>query len=105
MVDTAPDETLDSITRDHAARDAAAMGGDAAAPTAVTAPGGVVGREVRLSHDGKPIFIARYFLVGRRLYEVNASAVSGFDDPFVTGFLNSLRITAAPPAMAAPSGR
>ena len=74
------------------------MGGDAAAPTAVTTPEGVVGREVRLSQDGKPIFIARYFLVGRRLYEVNASAISGFDDPFVTGFLNSLRITSAAPA-------
>jgi hypothetical protein len=95
VVDTAPDETLESITRDHAGRDAAAMGGDAAVPTAVTTADGVVGREVRLSHDGQPIFIARYFLVGRRLYEVNASAVSGFDDPFVTGFLNSLRITAA----------
>ena len=95
VVDTAPGETHDSITSDHAAHEVAAIAGDAAAPRAVITPEGVAGREVRFSHDGKPIFIARYFLAGRRLYELDASAIDGFDDPFLAGFLNSLRITRA----------
>jgi len=97
VVDTAPGETVDSIARDHAARTAAAIQGDAGAPHVVTTPEGVVGREVRFSADGRPIFISRYFLVGRRLYEADVSAIDGFDDPFTAGFLNSLRITVRPP--------
>jgi len=95
VVDTAPGETLDSICKDHSARIAAAIQGDAGAPAAVSTPEGVVGREVRFSHDGRPIFVARYFLVGRRFYEVDASAVDGFDDPFTVSFLNSFRTTTA----------
>jgi hypothetical protein len=102
VVDTAPGETLESITSDHAAHEVAAIAGDAAAPRAVTTPEGVAGREVRFSHDGKPIFIARYFLAGRRLYELDASAIDGFDDPFMAGFLKSLRITGGPGTAATP---
>ena len=92
VVDTAPDETLDSITK-----------GDAGPPSVVATREGHVGREVRFSQLAQPIFIARYFLVGRRLYELDTSATSSFDDPFVAGFLNSLRITAvAPRATNAP---
>jgi hypothetical protein len=98
VVDTAPGETLDSIAKDHSRSYAAAISGDAGAPTVVTTPEGVAGREVRFSHDGQPTFIARYFLVGRRLYELDASAIPSFDDPFVAGFLNSFRITASTPA-------
>ena len=100
VVDTAPNETLESITQDHAAHYAAAMSGAAAAATVVATPEGVVGREVRFSSGGDPVFISRYFLVGRRLYELDASAVDGFDDPRLASFLNSLRITGSAPAAA-----
>jgi hypothetical protein len=100
VVDTAPDETLDSIVKAHSARVAAAVQGDAGAPTAVTTSGGVVGREVRFRYNGRPVFIARYFLLGRRLYELDASAIDGLDDPFTTSFLTSFRITAGAPARA-----
>jgi hypothetical protein len=102
VVDTAPDETLDSIVADHAARIAASIQGDAGQPTAVTTAPGVVGREVRFSSNARPVFISRFFLVGRRLYEIDASAVDGFADPFTTGFLNSFRLAAAAPATNAP---
>jgi hypothetical protein len=98
VVDTAPGETVDSIAADHAARTAAGIQGDAGALSVVRTPEGIVGREVRFSVDGRPVFISRYFLVGRRLYEADASASDGFDDPFTAGFLKSLRITTARPA-------
>ena len=100
VVDTAPGETLDSIGKDHSARIAAAIQGDAGAPTVVTTPEGVVGREIRFRYNGRPVFITRYFLVGRRLYELDASAVDGLDDPFTTSFLNSFRLTRGAPAAA-----
>jgi len=100
VVDTAPGETLDSIAKDHSARIAASIQGDAGAPTTVTTPEGVVGREIRFRYNGRPIFITRDFLVGRRLYELDASAVDGLDDPFTTSFLNSFRLTRGAPAAA-----
>ena len=93
VLDAAPDETLESVGKEQSARIATSIQGDAALATVVRTPDGVVGREIRFSSNGRPIFTLRYFLVGRRLYQVTAGAIDGFDDPFVTSFLDSFRIT------------
>jgi len=93
VFETAPGETLDSVGRELSTRIATGIQGDAGPSTQVRTPEGVVGREIRFSYIGRPIYVTRYFLVGRMRYEVSAGATDGFEDPFVTGFLNSFRLT------------
>jgi hypothetical protein len=78
------------------------MGGEVGPETYASTGEGVLGREYAITKDGKPYATIRAFLANGRFYEIGAQSPLGPDDPAVKGFLDTFRITAAPPAVPPP---
>jgi hypothetical protein len=98
-----PGVTIDTIGADYARRAAKAMDVDVGPQTYAATGQGVLGREYALMKNGKPYATIRAFLANDRFYEIAAQSVLGPDDPPVKAFLDTFRITAAPPAVPPPA--
>jgi hypothetical protein len=97
-----PSVTIDEIGPDYAKRAAQAMGGEVGPETYASTGEGVLGREYAITKNGQPYATIRAFVANGRFYEIGAQSPLGPDDPAVKGFLDSFRITAAPPAVPPP---
>ena len=97
-----PDITIDEIGPDYARKAAQAMGAEVGPEVYASTGQGVLGREYLLKKNDQPYFTLRAYLANRRFYEIGAQSVLGTDDPAVKDFLDSFRITAAPPAVPPP---
>jgi hypothetical protein len=97
-----PDVTIDEIGPDYARQAAKALGVELGPETYTSTGQGVLGREYALTKNGKPYATMRAFLANGRFYEIAAQSVLGPDDPAVKGFLDTFRITTAPPAAPPP---
>ena len=97
-----PDVAIDQIGPDFAHQAAQAMGGEVGMMTYTSTGQGVLGREFALTKDGKPLATVRTYLANGRFYEIAGQSALGPDDPAVKDFLDSFRITAAPPAVPPP---
>lgn len=100
---SASDKTPDQILADAPPLVAKGLGGEVTSTTYV-ATGGVTGREVRFSKDGKPFMVMREYVAQGHLYEIGATSILSLDDPAVKAFLNSFKlIPVSPAANAAPA--
>jgi hypothetical protein len=97
-----PGVDIDQIGPDYAQRAAKAMGGEVGIETYASTGEGVLGREYPITKDGKPYATIRAFVANGRFYEIGAQSPLGPDDPAVKGFLETFRITSAPPAVPPP---
>jgi hypothetical protein len=97
-----PGVTIDEIAPAYARQAATAMGGEVGPETYASTGEGVLGREYAITKGGKPYFTVRSYLANGRFYEIGAQSVLGPDDPAVKTFLDTFRITAAPPAVPPP---
>lgn len=97
-----PGVDIDQIGPALAGQAAQAMGGERGVMTYTSTAQGVLGREFAFTKDGKPLATVRTYLANGRFYEIAAQSVLGPDDPAVKDFLDSFRITAAPPAVPPP---
>jgi hypothetical protein len=62
-------------------------------PETYVAAGAVVGREFKVDKPGQATARVRIFVAHRRLYEIVSQSTLGPDDPEVTTFLDSFRLT------------
>jgi hypothetical protein len=97
-----PEVTIDQIGPFFAHNTAQGLDGDVGTMTYVSTAQGVLGREFAVTQSGKPLATIRTFLANDRFYEIVAQSVLRPDDPAVKDFLDSFRITAAPPAVPPP---
>jgi hypothetical protein len=97
-----PGVTIDQIGPGFARRAAKNMGGELGPETYASTAQRVLGREYAIIKDGKPYATIRAYLANDRFYETGAQSVLGPDDPAVKAFLDSFRITSAPPAVPPP---
>jgi hypothetical protein len=97
-----PGVTIDDMGPEYARRAAKAMGVDVGPENYASTGEGVLGREYALVKNGTPYATMRAFLANGRFYEIGAQSGLGPDDPAVKGFLDTFRITAAPPAIPPP---
>ncbi len=72
----------------------ASSAGGTLGPITYVATGAVVGREFSITRPGKPASRVRVFVARQHLYEVIAGPDHGPDDPEITRFLDSFRLTA-----------
>jgi hypothetical protein len=97
-----PGITIDEMGPAYARKAALAMGAEVGPEVYASTGQGVLGREYLIKKNGQPYFTIRAFLANGRFYEIGAQSVLGTDDPAVKDFLDSFRITAAPPAVPPP---
>ena len=97
-----PGITIDDMGPAYARKAAQAMGAEVGPETYASTGEGVLGREYLLKKNGQPYFTIRSFLANGRFYEIGAQSPLGPDDPAVKYFLDTFRITAAPPAVPPP---
>ena len=97
-----PGITIDEIGPDYARKAAKAIGAEVGPESYASTGQGVLGREYLLKKNGQPDFTIRSFLANDRFYEIGAMSPLGPDDPAAKQFLDSFRITAAPPAVPPP---
>ena len=97
-----PDVDIDQIGPEFARQFAQATGGEVGPETYASTGQGVLGREYAITKNGKPYATVRSFLANGRFYEIGAESPLGPDDPAVKYFLDTFRITAAPPAVPPP---
>lgn len=97
-----PGVTIDEIGPAMTRQAAQAMGGELGPETYESTAQGVLGRGYVITKDGKPFATVRAFLANDRFYQVGAQSALGNDDPALKDFLDSFRITAAPPAVPPP---
>jgi len=97
-----PDVDIDQIGPQYAQRAAKAMEAEVGPETYTSTGEGVLGREYAITKNGRPYATIRAFLANGRFYEIGAQSPLGPDDPAVKGFLDTFRITKAPPAVPPP---
>lgn len=97
-----PDVDIEQIGPEFARRAAQAMGGEVGTMTYAATGQGTDGLEFAITKAGKPYATIRTFLANGRFYEIAAQSALGPDDPAAKDFLDSFRITAAPPAVPPP---
>jgi hypothetical protein len=97
-----PDVDIDKIGPEYAQRAAKAMDADVGPETYASTGEGVLGREYLLKKHDMPYATIRSFVANGRFYEVAAQSPLGPDDPAVKIFLDTFRITKAPPAVPPP---
>jgi hypothetical protein len=97
-----PGVSIDEIGPSYARQAAQALGAELGPETYASTGEGVLGREYAITKNGKPYVTMRAFLANGRFYEIGAQSPLGPDDPAVKTFLDTFRITKAPPAVAPP---
>jgi len=97
-----PGVDIDQIGPAYAKQAATSLDAQVGPETYASTGQGVLGREYALTKDGKPFATMRAFLANGRFYEIAAQSPLGPDDPAVKGFLDTFRITKAPPAVPPP---
>ena len=97
-----PGVSIDDIGPALTRQAAQAMGGELGPETYESTGQGVLGRGYVITKNGKPFALVRAFVANDRFYQVGAQSVLGNDDPAVKAYLDSFRITAAPPAVPPP---
>ena len=97
-----PGVDIDQMGPDYAHKAAQAIGAEVGPETYASTGEGVLGREYLLKKNGQPYFTIRSFIANGCFYEIGAQSPLGPDDPAVKYFLDTFRITAAPPAVPPP---
>jgi hypothetical protein len=97
-----PGVDIDQIGPDYARQAAKSLDAELGPETYASTGEGVLGREYAFTKNGRPFATMRAFLANGRFYEIAAQSPLGPDDPAVKGFLDTFRITKAPPAMPPP---
>jgi hypothetical protein len=97
-----PGIDIDQIGPNIARQTANAVGGELGPETYASTGEGVLGREYSITKDGRPYATVRAYLANGRFYEIGAQSALGPDDPAAKAFLDTFRITKAPPAVPPP---
>lgn len=97
-----PGVDIDEIGPAYARQAATALGAELGPETYASTGEGVLGREYAFNKNAKPYATMRAFLANGRFYEIAAQSPLGPDDPAVKTFLDTFRITKAPPAVPPP---
>lgn len=97
-----PGVDIDEIGPAYARQAAKALDAELGPETYASTGEGVLGREYGFRKNGRPYATMRAFLANGRFYEIAAQSPLGPDDPAAKGFLDTFRITAAPPAVPPP---